>query len=118
MNSNLKGETVGHRRVVDIGYKDCNNLVNLLNQLVNAYRLLIGAASDLNNIALSKKSEVKDALKRAEKVGDLIDDVIDAIEDSTSYYNKYCKEKSAILNTKLDGDYILTEIEEELLFKE
>ncbi|GAA0179432.1 hypothetical protein SH2C18_23030 [Clostridium sediminicola] len=109
---------MGHRRVIEIYYKDCNNLVTLLNQLVNAYRLLIGGASDLNNIALSKKSEVKDALKRAEKVGDIIDDVIDAIDESSSYYNDYCKNKSCILKTKLEGDYILTEIEEELLFKE
>ena len=51
-------------------YTDINNLADILTKLVSSYRLIIGGADELNKIALSKKSDVKDALKRADSLGD------------------------------------------------
>ncbi|MCY6369552.1 hypothetical protein [Clostridium ganghwense] len=109
---------MGHRKVIETYYNDINNLADLLGKLVNSYRLLIGGADDLNKIALSRKSEVKDALKRAEKLGDIIDDVIDALEDVSHNYEQYCHLKSKIMNEKINTDTIATEIHEDLIFKE
>ncbi|WP_415874220.1 hypothetical protein [Clostridium sp.] len=86
--------------------------------MVNSYRLLIGGADELNKIALSRKSDVRDALKRADKLGDIIDEIIDMLEKSSNGYLDYCELKSDIIKGKLNEGYIYTEIEEDLNFKD
>ena len=54
-------------------YDDINNLCNLLNNYVNAYRLLIAGASELYGVNIAKKGDIKKALDRVDGVGDLID---------------------------------------------
>lgn len=105
---------MAHRRVIETYYKDVNNLADLLNKLVNSYRLLIGGANELNGIALASKRDIKDALKRANELGDIIDGVIEALEISTDNCNCYCKLKSEIINSKMHMAYIETEINEDL----
>lgn len=108
---------MGHRRLIETYFCDINNLVELLSKLTNSYRLLIGGAGELNSIALAKKSEVKDALHRVDKVGDIIDDIIKAIDESGCNYIEYCRLKAEVLREQIQADYIITEIGEELLFK-
>lgn len=109
---------MGQRKVIETYYKDVNNLTELLGKLVSSYRLLIGAADELNKIALSKKSDVRDALKRAEKLGETIDDIIKILDDISFNYGSYCQLKSDIIKEKMSIDYIVTEIQEDLCFKE
>ncbi|WMJ80604.1 hypothetical protein RBU49_17655 [Clostridium sp. MB40-C1] len=109
---------MGHRKVIQSYYNDVNNLADLLGKLVNSYRLLVGGADELNKIALSRKSDVKDALKRADKLGDIIDKVIKDLDEASFYYGEYCSIKSNIMKEKIHVDNILTEIDEELKFKE
>lgn len=109
---------MGHRKVIETYYKDVNNLTDLLGKLVSSYRLLIGAADELNKIALSKKSDVRDALKRAEKLGETIDDLIKILEDTSFNYGAYCQLKSDVIKEKINVDHIVTEIQEDLCFKE
>jgi hypothetical protein len=109
---------VGSRKVIQTYYTDINNLADLLGKLVNSYRLLIGGADELNKIALSRKSDVRDALKRADKLGDIIDEIIDMLEKSSNGYLDYCELKSDIIKGKLNEGYIYTEIEEDLNFKD
>ncbi|MEK6266008.1 MAG: hypothetical protein N2B06_14755, partial [Clostridium sp.] len=80
---------MSHRRVVQNHYNDINNLADMLSKLVNSYRLLIGGADELNKIALSKKSDVKDALKRADNLGDIIDEVIKVLDGASYSYMSY-----------------------------
>lgn len=109
---------MGSRKVIHTYYTDINNLADLLGKLVNSYRLLIGGADELNKIALSRKSDVRDALKRANKLGDIIDEIIDILERSSNGYLDYCELKSEIIKGKLNEGYIYTEIEEDLNFKD
>ncbi|QGU96064.1 hypothetical protein GOM49_14045 [Clostridium bovifaecis] len=109
---------MGSRKVIQTYYTDINNLADLLGKLVNSYRLLIGGADELNKIALSKKSDVRDALKRADKLGDIIDEIIEILEKSSDSYVDYCDLKSEIIKGKLNEGYIYTEIEEDLNFKD
>lgn len=109
---------MGSRKVIQTYYTDINNLADLLGKLVNSYRLLIGGADELNKIALSRKSDVRDALKRADKLGDIIDEIIDILERSSNGYLDYCELKSDIIKGKLNEGYIYTEIEEDLNFKD
>ncbi|MCY6958938.1 hypothetical protein [Clostridium brassicae] len=109
---------MGHRKVIESYYSDVNNLADLLGKLVNSYRLLVGGADELNKIALSKKGDVKDALKRADKLGDIIDKVIKDLDEASFYYGEYCNIKSSIIKEKIHVDSILKEINEELRFKE
>lgn len=105
---------MAHRRVMETYYKDVNNLADLLNKLVNSYRLLIGGANELNGIALASKKDIKEALKRARDLGDIIDGVIDTLEVSTDSCNCYTRLKSEIISNKIHVDYIETEITEDL----
>ena len=97
-------------------YADIWNLTQILNNLVNSYRLLIGGAAELNTITVAHTNEVKDALDLVDDLGDVIDDVIDALEKSSDYYFDYCKKKSQLLKESADGNIIITEVEEELDF--
>lgn len=84
---------------------------------MNSYRLLVGSAGELNQIALAKKKEVKDTLDLVDELGDIIEEVLDTIKKSQDNYNVYCKLKSKLVGDKIQEDYILTEINEELDFK-
>ena len=107
---------MGYREVVKGNYEELNNLADLLGKFVNSYRLLIGGAGELNNIALAKKNEVKDALDRAEDVGCLIDSLVKVIEGSGNCYFKYTKIKNEFILAKTQKDTILTEVDNELNF--
>lgn len=108
---------MAYREVIKGNYDELNNLADLLSKFVNSYRLLIGGAGELNNIALAKKSEVKDALERAEDLGAIIDDLVKVIEGSGNCYFKYTKIKNDFILSKTEKDIILTEIDNELDFQ-
>lgn len=109
---------MAHRRVIQNYYNDINNLAEILTKLVASYRALIGGAEELNKIALSKKSEVKDALKRADDLGDIIDEAIKVLDDASFSYMSYCKMKTEVMKCKLQIDYIETEIDEDLKLRD
>ena len=109
---------MAHRRVINNYYNDINNLACLLNNLVNSYRLIIGSAKELNGITLANKRDVKSSLKRAKQLGKIIDNLIEALDNIGNDYTRYCNIKADIMKTKVECDYILTEIDEELRFKE
>ena len=107
-----------HRRVIQNYYNDINNLSEILAKLVISYRTLIGSADELNKIALSKKSEVKDALKRAHNLGNIIDKTIDVLDEASCNYMCYCEMKTQVMKDRLQLLYIETEVEEELKLKD
>lgn len=109
---------MAHRKLIQNYYEDINNIADLLTKLVNSYRLLVGGASEMNSIALASKSDVKKAIKRAEEVGNIIDELIKALEDTSISYIDYCKVKSEIMEKTIELQYIQTEIDEDLKFKE
>jgi hypothetical protein len=106
------------RKLIETYYVDINNLADLLGKLVNSYRLMIGGADELNKIALSKRKDVKEALKRADELGEIIDSVIEALEGASHNYLDYCSIKSEIVKGKMASHHIQTEIDEELKFNE
>jgi tRNA U55 pseudouridine synthase TruB len=95
-------------------YDDIANLCLLLKNYVDAYRLLIGGASELYNVNIAKKSEVKKALERVEQVGDLIDKLINTLDKCEVSYFKYCKIKNDYITISTEKDKIFTEIDNEL----
>lgn len=109
---------LSHRTVIEAYYSDIDNLIDLLGKLVNSYRLLIGGADELNKIAFASKSDIKDALDRADDLGDIIDEIIKNLDVVCINYANYCKVKSIAIKNMLDGKNIATEIEEELVFKQ
>jgi len=109
---------LARRRVIQNYYDDINNLADLLTKLVSSYRLLIGGADELNKIALSKKGDVKDALKRADEVGDIIDETIKVLDDASFNYMSYCKMKTEVMKGKIQIEFIETEIDEDLRLKD
>ena len=106
------------RKLIETYYVDINNLADLLGKLVSSYRLMIGGADELNKIALSKRKDVKEALKRADDLGDIIDNVIDALEGTSHNYLDYCALKAEMVTGKMASHHIQTEIDDELKFDE
>ncbi len=103
-----------HRKLVEEYYGDINNLADFLAKLVNSYRLIIGGAGELNGIALAHKKDVREAIKTANELRKVIDEIIEVL-DKTSYgYMDYCKLKGEIMKSKIQSQYIETEIDKEL----
>ncbi len=98
-------------------YEDIEKLSLLLKNYVDTYRLLIAGASELYNVNLAKKSEVRKALERVEQVGELIDKLVGTLDKCEGSYLKYCKIKSDYITTSTEKDKIFTEIDNELNFQ-
>ena len=107
---------MSRRKLIENYYVDINNLADLLGKLVNSYRLLIGGADELNKIALARKEEIRQSLKRADELGDIIDEIIEALEKSCYCYLDYCQVRSEIVKGKITSNHIQTEIDDELRF--
>jgi hypothetical protein len=95
-------------------YEDIANLSILLKNYVDAYRLLIGGASELYNVDIAKKSEVRKAIDRVEQVGELIDKLVSTLDKCEGSYLKYCKIKNDYIAISTEKDKIFTEIDNEL----
>lgn len=67
-------------------YKDIKAMVDILVPLVSSYRLLVGAADELNKIALVSKREAEKAISRADDLGDIIDNLQDEIDKTVKLY--------------------------------
>ena len=109
---------MGHRKIIDQYYADIGNTSDILTKLVSSYRLLIGGAAELNTITLAKPNEVKDALDLVDDLGEIIEDYLKVLEKISPSYFDYCKMESEIIKGKLENQYILTEIDEELKLKD
>ena len=99
-------------------YGDINNLSQLLQSMVNSYRLLIAGAAELNNINEAKSSYVKVAVKRADSLGKIIDHIIELIDECGEGYFKYIKIVGGHILKNTDNNVILTEVDNELLFQD
>lgn len=99
-------------------YGDLNNLSQLLQSMVNSYRLLIAGAAELNNINEAKSSYVKVAVKRADNLGKIIDHIIDLVDECGEGYFKYIKIVGGHILKNTDNNVILTEVDNELLFQD
>ena len=108
---------MSYRHIIKDQYTDVSNLTSILNSLVNSYRLLIGGAYELNNISEARKSDVKEAVKRADSLGEIIDEIIKTLDECNTSYVKYCKIKKSFIDEKSIKDNILTEINNEVEFQ-
>jgi hypothetical protein len=98
-------------------YEDIDNLSGLLKNYIESYRLLIAGASELYNVNLAKKSEVRKALERVEKVGELIDTLVNTLDKCEGSYFKYCKIVNDYIVIGTEKNKIFTEIDNELNFQ-
>jgi 3-deoxy-D-arabino-heptulosonate 7-phosphate (DAHP) synthase len=64
----------------DILCKDVRSLTEILATISSSYRLLVGAADELNKIALVHRHEAEEAIERADDLGEIIDDVQDELK--------------------------------------
>lgn len=108
---------MSHRKIIENYFCDINNIVDTLNKLVNAYRLLIGGAHELNSIGLARKGDIKDSLDRVNKLGDVIDGLIDVLDETDESYLEYCRVKASYMKSQIQMQYIETEIDEDLKLK-
>ena len=98
-------------------FKEVNNLSAVLSSYANTYRLLVGAAGELNNISKVRKRDLDDALDRVDEMGKIIDSILEVIKENEEAYIKYIKLKSKFIMEKASKDVILTEVEQDLLFE-
>lgn len=109
---------MGDRRLIENYYLDYYNLIDILCKLTNDYRLLIGGAGEINQIALAHKKDVNKALKRVRVVGNMIDDILEILEKTEISYFDYCRIKAEIVKEKLEFQYVKSEIETLMSLKE
>ena len=97
-------------------YGEVYNISELLKKVTDSYRLLIAGAAELNNIPEAKSSYVKDAVKRADKLGETIDHLITLLDKCGESYFQYCSVLGNNIMNKSTQKDILTEIDDELLY--
>lgn len=107
---------MGHTEVFRKHFNEVNNLSSILNSYANTYRLLVGAAGELNNISKVRKRDLDEALDRVDEMGKIIDSVLEVIKENEEAYIKYIKLKSKVITEKASKDMILTEVEQDLFF--
>ena len=107
----ILGDFLGDRELIENYYADYCNLIDTLCKLVNDYRLLIGGASELNQITLAHKKDVKKALKLVNHVGDMIEELLDIIEKTGVGYLDYCEIKTIVIRERIEYEYVKSEIE-------
>lgn len=79
------------KAIIEEQYVILCNLTDELTKLTSNYRLLVGAADELNKIALATKNDVKKAIKRATSLGKVIDQLICIIEKVNCVYMAYAE---------------------------
>lgn len=94
-----------HKHSMEQHYVIICNLTDELTKLVSNYRILVGAANDLNGIALARKNEVKKALHLADELSDVISKIIKTLEHSNLIYLDYCN----ILSKGMSAEKIVVE---------
>ena len=97
-------------------YGEVYNTSELLKKVTDSYRLLIAGAAELNNIPEAKSSYVKDAVKRADRLGETIDHLITLLDKCGESYFQYCSVLGNYIMNKSTQKEILTEIDEDLLY--
>ncbi|MGL4451834.1 MAG: hypothetical protein ACRCTZ_11650 [Sarcina sp.] len=108
---------MGTQIIYEQYFREINNLVDILGKYVNSYRLLIGSAGELNSIALARKGDVKDTLKRIDELGNLIDCLLETLDSAQCNYINYLRLKTTVLQVQVSKEIILTEIDNELKFQ-
>ena len=109
---------VTYRKVINSYYEDINNIADLIGKLVNSYRVLIGAADELNRIGLASRGDIKDALNRAKDLGDIIEELISTLDHVAYNYVEYAKIKSQAIKSITESQNIVNEINEQLKLKD
>ncbi|GIM29416.1 hypothetical protein CPJCM30710_20820 [Clostridium polyendosporum] len=89
-----------YKQLFDGYFIEVNNISDLLVKYVTAYRTLIGSAGELNGIALARKKDVRNAIKRANQLGDIIDVLLDTIENIECCYLDYIRLKANVIAQK------------------
>lgn len=99
-----------YKELYDAYFTEINNICEMLGKYVSVYRTLIDGASALNNIAFSKKSDIKKALKRANTMGDIIDELIDAIGEVDFCYLDYLQSKAGYIAHNVPKSSVFSEL--------
>jgi hypothetical protein len=85
MNENSNREYMGKD---DDICTDIRVLLDMIVPLVSSYRLLAGAANELNNISAVSKHDLKEAVERTDDMGEIIDDMQDELHKVIKQYLK------------------------------
>lgn len=67
-------------------FRDMKQIIDVLVGLVGSYRLLVGAANELNTIALAHRHEVEEALELVNKMADIIEELENEIKKLMRIY--------------------------------
>lgn len=89
-------------------HREICNLNEILTPLVSSYRLSVGAAEELNRIALAHRKDVEEAVDRADELGHMVDDVRRKMK-------KYMKRYFSELDYKLE---YMEELREKSIMRE
>ena len=106
----------------DILCKDVKNLTEILASISSSYRLLVGAAEELNRITLVHRHEAEEAIERADDLGDIIDAVqgelkklmklyLQELEYKISYQERYNCKSPIISDSTLISKELLDDLE-------
>ncbi len=105
------------RKVMFEYYQDINGMLDIIAKLTISYQTLVNTANFLNQIGLSHRNDIKEALDRAREISCILENAICTYDSLQETYLNYLKTESSILRKRAIPEQIGIEIEENITFK-
>lgn len=98
-------------------YQDINTVLDIIAKLSITYQTLVNTANFLNQIGLSHRNDIKEALDRAREISCVLENAICTYDSLQETYLNYLKIESSILNKRIIPEQVVLELEENITLK-
>lgn len=105
------------RKVMCDYNQDINSVLDIITKLTVTYQTLVNTASFLNQIGLSHRNDIRDALDRAREISCILENAICTYDSLQETYLNYLKSESNILKKIAIPEQIAIELEESISLK-
>ncbi|MCL2321500.1 MAG: hypothetical protein FWC47_05255 [Oscillospiraceae bacterium] len=105
------------KKVMNEYYRDINSVLDVIAKLTISYQSLVNTANFLNQIGLSHRNDIKEALDRAREISCTLEKAICTYDSLQDAYLSYLKTESNILKKRAIPEQIAIEIEEDITLR-
>jgi|GEM_PF-6906750 len=105
------------RKVMYEYYQDINSVLDVIAKLSISYQTLVNTANFLNQIGLSHRNDIKEALDRAREISCVLEDAICTYDSLQETYLNYLKVESSYLRKRAIAEQVALELEENITLK-
>ena len=98
-------------------YQEINSILDIIAKLSISYQTLVNTANFLNQIGLSHRNDITEALDRAREISCVLKDAVCTYDSLQETYLNYLKVESSYLRKRAVAEQIALELEENITLK-